>query len=716
MQGKLSADFSEFSAATDKAVSQLAAMESSGNKAAVAVGRVTEAGAKWGSSSVPDVTSSAWKAFENLGEAVDKAAPGLHRVADEAKGVGEQTRFSVKEFADGIPLIGQFIAALSAERLFEFAKGAVEGAGRLEDLHLATGISVKGLQEFQSVGLEFGVTMEQLARGVEEVSTKLANGDKNATSAVQMLGLTVKDLLAAGPQEAFFQIAEAAGRIEDPMLKGGIAAELFGGKLAKQLIPMLSDLREKMKEAGNSSAIMSDATVKAAHDFEVGLGHAGLVAKAWVAEIIGGWATLIRASADAFAHPIVDAETFATKYGISMANAGKSAAEMNRALIDQATAGHQAADGHSAVVTQADALHNRLIALRTGAMEPLSRSQMAEIDELERYSVSYQEIAKLVGASEEAIKQYTDSVAKSIAGISAVIRESEAAEREWAGVDKLFHEQSLKAWKDREAQAAKSSKIVNDAVLREFDAQTQLNKAMGLDASGAIAVQATAYSTLQKALEALHLTEKDGISIKAQEQVLMNAYTKELRDNALAQDGFALKQLGANKAIADEQKNLDALLVAGLNTFAVIGKSASDAAADIDKVATALKAAQQYQLYGGTPGPPATVGEQVGSNIAARLGPTSQLPIYGGDIPTVPHRAGGGPVSSGMPYWVGERGPELYVPSAAGSILPNGGGGITVNVVNHITQPLGTPQEIARVVGDAVNQTLRSQGVRLPRA
>ena len=34
-------------------------------------------------------------------------------------------------------------------------------------------------------------------------------------------------------------------------------------------------------------------------------------------------------------------------------------------------------------------------------------------------------------------------------------------------------------------------------------------------------------------------------------------------------------------------------------------------------------------------------------------------------------RAYGGPVSSSMPYIVGERGPELFVPSSSGRIVPN---------------------------------------------
>jgi phage-related minor tail protein len=52
--------------------------------------------------------------------------------------------------------------------------------------------------------------------------------------------------------------------------------------------------------------------------------------------------------------------------------------------------------------------------------------------------------------------------------------------------------------------------------------------------------------------------------------------------------------------------------------------------------------------------------------------------------------ASGGPVSPGMSYLVGERGPELFVPGSSGNIVPNGGGGgnVTVNVMNQSGQPV----------------------------
>jgi hypothetical protein len=63
-------------------------------------------------------------------------------------------------------------------------------------------------------------------------------------------------------------------------------------------------------------------------------------------------------------------------------------------------------------------------------------------------------------------------------------------------------------------------------------------------------------------------------------------------------------------------------------------------------------------------------------------------PLAKGIATALGARAMGGPVSGGSPYVVGEKGPELFVPHASGTIVPNnkmgggsgsGSGGVTVN-------------------------------------
>lgn len=73
-----------------------------------------------------------------------------------------------------------------------------------------------------------------------------------------------------------------------------------------------------------------------------------------------------------------------------------------------------------------------------------------------------------------------------------------------------------------------------------------------------------------------------------------------------------------------------------------------------------------------------------------------------GAITGLPGRATGGPVSPGQAYMVGERGPEMFVPTSAGSIANNaslnGAGGRNVNVSISVAGSAGTdaPQAMAR--------------------
>jgi lambda family phage tail tape measure protein len=64
-------------------------------------------------------------------------------------------------------------------------------------------------------------------------------------------------------------------------------------------------------------------------------------------------------------------------------------------------------------------------------------------------------------------------------------------------------------------------------------------------------------------------------------------------------------------------------------------------------------------------------------------------------------RANGGPVSSGVAHLVGERGPELFVPNGAGSIVSNGKFGGTTNVTNNYINAIDTKSFEQRLLGSS---------------
>lgn len=92
-----------------------------------------------------------------------------------------------------------------------------------------------------------------------------------------------------------------------------------------------------------------------------------------------------------------------------------------------------------------------------------------------------------------------------------------------------------------------------------------------------------------------------------------------------------------------------------------------------------------------------------------------------------PAYADGGIAEAGVPAWVGERGPEIFVPSTTGRVIPTeqvgraatvvGGGGHTFNVVNNFAITTPSPDafrestgQIAARVGAAIQQQLKRNG------
>ncbi|WP_150291901.1 tail tape measure protein [Sphingobium estronivorans] len=72
----------------------------------------------------------------------------------------------------------------------------------------------------------------------------------------------------------------------------------------------------------------------------------------------------------------------------------------------------------------------------------------------------------------------------------------------------------------------------------------------------------------------------------------------------------------------------------------------------------------------------------------------------------LPGRATGGPVAPGRAYVVGERGPEVFVPTASGQIVPHGGGGARDVRVSIAVQGQGV--DGARLLARSARQVARA--------
>lgn len=149
------------------------------------------------------------------------------------------------------------------------------------------------------------------------------------------------------------------------------------------------------------------------------------------------------------------------------------------------------------------------------------------------------------------------------------------------------------------------------------------------------------------------------------------------------------------------ETSLSRAIATGKLSFADLEKSALSALASI---ATSAAQLGLNSLLGGSQGAGGAGGGLLSGLTSAISG------LFG-----APGRATGGPVSPGQAYMVGESGPELFVPTSAGSVAANGGGGSgsrAVNISLNVNAPIGiapdvlaqSSRQVARAVRNALLQ------------
>jgi hypothetical protein len=101
--------------------------------------------------------------------------------------------------------------------------------------------------------------------------------------------------------------------------------------------------------------------------------------------------------------------------------------------------------------------------------------------------------------------------------------------------------------------------------------------------------------------------------------------------------------------------------------------------------------------------------------IQKALGFFGVTTIFGQDVGKIFGFANGGRPPTNQPSIVGERGPELFVPDTAGTIIPNNklGGATTVNVNVYANDTQGFDDLLVKrrsVIVNVINDALNSQG------
>lgn len=194
-------------------------------------------------------------------------------------------------------------------------------------------------------------------------------------------------------------------------------------------------------------------------------------------------------------------------------------------------------------------------------------------------------------------------------------------------------------------------------------------------------------------------TTSDNVKMAVQAFDEQRAYEEKIKDYALSKDQErATKVIDAYNAVGNAVADSFKGMITGAQSFGDAFKNIIGSVID-----------ELFRLY---------VVQQIVGMVKNTLGGILGVPAG--------VKAIGGSVQSGQPYMVGERGPEMFVPSRSGSIVPNGkmGSGISISVdARGAADPaavrqqveLGIAQAAPYIIAAAQNRTLRTAGrARLP--
>ena len=207
------------------------------------------------------------------------------------------------------------------------------------------------------------------------------------------------------------------------------------------------------------------------------------------------------------------------------------------------------------------------------------------------------------------------------------------------------------------------------------------------------------------------LEKAEGVNVKgseaAQQLAAMTVEIENFKENAAeavetvkridtASNGVTEKWKEINQSIRNDITEGVKGLIKGTATWADMLNNIADKFLDM---------ALNQAFYGNIMG---KMGEGSGGLFGAILG------MFGGK------KAAGGPVKGGKSYVVGEKGPEMFVPSSSGKIVPNhqlGGGGatnVTVNVDASGTEVQGDDAQ-AKQLGTMLSAAVQAELVKQKR-
>jgi len=219
-----------------------------------------------------------------------------------------------KSFQGSIASIGRTIAvAFSIGAVVAFTKSVIGFASEIRHTADNLNVSTDALQSLNSVALKYGVTVEDLQKGLAKLRQsqgKVVEGDKEYTDALALLNIEVKEFGRADTAKALELLARGFTKANGSALAYSAVQDLLG-RGAKKMTAFLKELSKTglegmTRQAKNAGTVIEEDLITKLELAGTRMEELGLKAKVFGAELIGvlatageAWNGYTRAQADA---------------------------------------------------------------------------------------------------------------------------------------------------------------------------------------------------------------------------------------------------------------------------------------------------------------------------------------------------------------------------------------------------------------------------------
>ena len=605
----------------------------------------------------------------------------------------------------------------SAMRLFEFVKAGAEAADQLDKLSQRAGIGVEDLQRLSYAARVSDVSNEELTKGLDKLSKSMAAGATGTgaqAEAFEKMGIKVLD--GNGKLRATSDVlADVATRFksyEDGAAKSALAQVLFG-KSGAELIPFLNQGAEGLKSLGDEAerfgTILDENTIKQAAQFDEDLKR-----------LAAGSSGLKQVLAAEMA-PTLD--VIAKQMLASSTEGGKL-----RQVIDGVASIFKVVAVAGTGVAGIFEYVGKTIGGAAAVMSALLSGNFAEAARINRTAGN-----DIVNSLKDSFKGMRD-IWNAEAGPVAAAADSATTKInapllnmavKVASNGKKARDEAQKAFDSIVAVYAKfQSDLATFGMSDEGKVQYRVDQgdlAAQFQKAGALAdgyrekilaaahaqqVQREAVDDLNKALQHEEDVRKEGLKIYDQTRTPLENYVKQIQNlQSLLAEG-SVNQDTFNRAIAQAEQGFESASKAAKDSTDTMSEYAKQAARNMQSAfADFLFDPFKQGLSGLLTSFGQTLQRMAAQALASRIfdaiGSWGSSNSGGGGIvgaiasiagTAFSKKASGGLVFPGSPYMVGEQGPEMFMPSTAGVIMPNGsgsGGGVVIHNAITVMAPEG---------------------------